>query len=85
MSEFLIASITIFGGFVVFVLGQMTLKFLIEPIHSQAEITGQIAHSLIFYANLYGNPGSGKTTDMDKASEVLQPSSSSVDDKNSCD
>lgn len=72
MSELLTASITIFGAFVVFVLGQMTLKFLIEPIHKQSEIIGEIAYSLIFYANLYGNPGSGKPTDMDKASEVLR-------------
>ena len=72
MSELLTASITIFGGFVVFVLGQMTLKFLIEPIHKQSEIIGQIAHSLIFYANQYSNPGSGKPEDMDQTSKVLR-------------
>jgi hypothetical protein len=72
MSELLIASITIFGGFVVFVLGQMTLKFSIEPIHKQSEIIGGIAHSLIFYADLYSNPGEDRLEDRGKASEMLR-------------
>ena len=71
-SELLIAAITIFGGFVIFVLGQIILKFLIEPIHKQSETIGQIAHHLIFYANLYTNPGAGTRDEMDKASCALR-------------
>ncbi len=57
MSEYLTASITILGGFIVFVLGQIVVKFFIEPIHEQSKTIGEIAYSLIFYANLYSNPG----------------------------
>lgn len=49
------ASVTIIGGVVVLVFGQLTIKFFIEPIHDQAKLLGEIAHSLTYYANVYGN------------------------------
>jgi len=72
VSEFLTAAITIFGGFVVFVLGQIVIKFFIEPIHKQSETIGDIAHYLIFYANQYSNPGTGKHEDIEETSRVLR-------------
>lgn len=49
------ASVTILGGTVVLVFGQLTTKFFVEPIHAQAKLLGEIAHSLTYYAYVYGN------------------------------
>lgn len=54
---FLTSSLTIFGGVLVFTTGQIISKFLIEPIHEQSKCIGEIADALIFYADIYGNPG----------------------------
>lgn len=56
--------------------GQVVSKFLIEPIHEQFEVVGEIAHSLIFYANQYSDPGQGRPEDMDEASRTLRQQSS---------
>ncbi len=51
--QIMIAGITAFGAFVVYVFGQIFTKFIIEPIHEQKRIIGEIADALIFYANKY--------------------------------
>jgi hypothetical protein len=48
----LTSSLTIFGGILVFVIGQVVVKFIIEPLHEQAKLIGEIANSLIFFANV---------------------------------
>lgn len=48
------ALFTILGGVVVLVLGQLAEKFFIAPIHKQAEIMGEIGHSVVYYANVAG-------------------------------
>jgi hypothetical protein len=53
----LTSTFTVFGGVVVFVLGQVAVKFFIEPIQEVWRIVGEIADSLIFYADLHANPG----------------------------
>ena len=69
---------TIFGGVVVIVGGQIITKFFVEPIHDQFRLIGEIADSLIFYANLYMNPGSGKPEKMDEAAQKLRQQSSQL-------
>lgn len=44
--------LTIIGGMVVFVIGQMIVKFVIEPLNEQSKLIGEIATSLIFFANV---------------------------------
>lgn len=68
----LTSSLTIFGGIVVFTMGQVIAKFLIEPIHEEFKLIGEITDSLIFYANVYLNPGTLKTEKMDEAQTVLR-------------
>jgi hypothetical protein len=75
---FITSFLTIFGGVVVFVLGQIITKFFVEPIHDQFRLIGEIADSLIFYANLYMNPGSGKPEKMDEAAQKLRQQSSQL-------
>lgn len=74
----LTSSLTVFGGIVVFVAGQLIAKFFIEPIHEQRRLVGEIEYSLIFYANLYSNPGLGKPEEMDKASDMLRQQGSQL-------
>jgi len=68
----LTASITIVGGTVVYVLGHFLVTLFVEPIHRLRSLIGEIADSLVFYANVYSNPGSGQGEIMDEASEVLR-------------
>ncbi len=53
----LTSTFAVFGGVVVFVLGQVAVKFFIEPIQEVWRAIGEIADSLIFYADLHANPG----------------------------
>lgn len=48
----LTSSLTILGGILVFVIGQVVVKFILEPLHEQAKLIGEIANSLIFFANV---------------------------------
>lgn len=49
---FLTSAITVCGSVLVLVLGQWVLKFILEPIQEQSRLIGEIASSLIFYANI---------------------------------
>ena len=49
--------LTIIGGVCIFVLGQILLKFFIEPIHNLKAQIGRVTDMLIFYADIYFNPG----------------------------
>lgn len=52
MSELLKIALTAVGGVTVFVIGQLVAKFLIEPIHEQKKLIGEIAATIIFYSNV---------------------------------
>jgi hypothetical protein len=43
---------TVLSGVSVFVIGQLLVKFAIEPIHEYRKLCGEIADALIFYANV---------------------------------
>lgn len=51
LHPFLTACITIIGGVVIYVVGQIILKFVIEPMHEQRLIVGEISDKLMFYGN----------------------------------
>ncbi|MCX6705136.1 MAG: hypothetical protein NT162_02250 [Candidatus Woesebacteria bacterium] len=65
-----IAGITTLLGFVVYVIGQVLTKFIIEPIQDQRRIIGEIADALIFYANKYRNLWGYGTLDLWESEEV---------------
>ena len=67
----LTSSLTVFAGITVFVVGQWVVKFVIEPLSEQAKITGEITYALIYYANIYMNPGSEKELNKE-TSEALR-------------
>jgi hypothetical protein len=55
----LTSGLTIAGGFLVYVFGQIATRFLIDPYHEYRKTVGEIADTLVYYANIYMNPGSG--------------------------
>ena len=57
---------TAFFAVVVFVAGQFVVKFVIEPVHEQSKVIGEIAYALVFYANIYSSPGQGLKEEMDR-------------------
>lgn len=47
---------TVLAGTLTFVLGQLVLKLLVEPVHRCKSVIAEIASSLILGANVYANP-----------------------------
>jgi hypothetical protein len=48
----LTSSLTVIGGIFILAVGQIIVKFIIEPLQEQSKLIGGIANSLIFYANV---------------------------------
>ncbi len=46
---------TVLAGVSVFVVGQLFLRVVVDPIQELWKLTGEIAHSLIYYANVYSS------------------------------
>ncbi|MEH1947986.1 MAG: hypothetical protein V7K77_13680 [Nostoc sp.] len=67
---------TIISGIFVFILGQLALKLIIEPIQEFRKTLADIAFALIEYANIYSNPGCAGNELENKASEELRKLSS---------
>jgi hypothetical protein len=44
--------LTVISGVLVLGIGQLLTKFIIEPLHEQKKLMGEIANSLIMYANI---------------------------------
>jgi len=44
-------------GVAIFVLGQVLLRFLVEPIQEQRRIIGEIASALVYLANIQDSTG----------------------------
>lgn len=65
---------TILVGVIVFVSGQILLKIFIEPVNDLLLEIGKVSDALIFYSNIYTNPGSSIIPDEKKreASQALR-------------
>ena len=73
---FLTSGLTIFGGIVVLVLGQIITKFHLEPLHELRMLLGNISDTLVLHANVCTNPGLRPREPMDAASRVLREEAS---------
>jgi len=49
--------LTVLTGVVTFVIGQLVVKLLIEPVQEMRRTIAQISHTMIERANVYQNPG----------------------------
>ena len=71
-------ALTALSAVAIFVIGQIIVKFFIEPIHEQAKLIGEIAFSLVFYANVLDGGGLVKNEYLDEASRVLRQHASQL-------
>ncbi len=71
-SAILTSLLTIIGGVVIFVTGQLLLKFFIEPLHELRAHIGRIVHSLIYYGDIISNPGCVRQEAAEAASLALR-------------
>ncbi|RLJ06909.1 MAG: hypothetical protein DRP16_04420, partial [Candidatus Aenigmatarchaeota archaeon] len=69
---FLTTFLTVFTGVTVYALSQIVIKFFIEPIHEQKKLIGEIADTLIFYANICSNPSTHSKRKNKEASTTLR-------------
>lgn len=68
--------LTVFSGVITFVLGQLVIKLLVDPVHDFRKTVADIALALIEYANIYANPGVAGSETEKKVSEELRRLSS---------
>lgn len=71
----LTSALTVAGGLVVFVIGQMAQRLLIEPIQELRKAVGQIRFALLFHAPVLLTPVSRNVQRSDAAYEALMHSS----------
>jgi hypothetical protein len=64
--------LTVLSGVLIFVLGQLILKLVIEPVQEFKRTVADIALALIEYANVYANPGVADQEVAKKVSEELR-------------
>lgn len=69
---FFTSALTILGGVLIFAVTQLLQKFLLEPVHEQSKVIGEIFFGLVYYANRYANPRSGRAEDLADISDVFR-------------
>ena len=74
----LTSALTILGGVVVLVIGQLLSKFLIEPIHELRKVVGEVRFSLAFHGPTILTPISRTPERSDKACDALMKCSSEL-------
>ncbi len=82
MNEFykivLMSSLTIIGSVLVYTIGQLVSKFFIDPIQNLAKCIENVSNALVFYANIYTNPGTGARDELDKIQLILREHASTL-------
>lgn len=78
MNPFTQIFITVISGVFIFVIGQIIIKFIIEPIHQLKLLFGEIADDLIFYADIYSNPGIADPIEARKGSDKIRKDASTL-------
>ncbi len=68
--------LTVISSVLTFILDQLALKLLIDPVHEFKKTVADIAIALIEYANVYANPGVADSEIEIKVSEALRHLSS---------
>lgn len=66
------ALITILTGVLVLTCGQIIIKFFIEPLQMQKKCIEEISYYIVFYADIWGNPGTDSPEERKKASKKFR-------------
>jgi hypothetical protein len=72
------AFVIVITGVTVFVIGQILVRFLIEPYQLYRAAIGEITEGLIFYADVYSNPGALSIEETTRAREHTRRLSASL-------
>jgi hypothetical protein len=70
--------LTVLSGVITYVIGQLVLKLMLDPVHEMKKTIGQISHSLIEHANIIGNPGVPSQEAIRETSQHLRKISSQL-------
>ena len=70
--------LTVVSGVMVFVLGQIFVKFILEPIQEFDRLVGQIGYLLIYYANIYSKMDVADATELKEVSETFRQHASEL-------
>lgn len=76
----LTSSLTVIGGVLIFVLGQLLVRFIIEPIQDLKKLLGEIRFVLVFHAPAILTPVGDKDSE-DSAQKALRKASSDLRSK----
>ncbi len=68
--------ITVFSGVLVFVIGQIVVKLIIEPINDFKKERSKIIYDLVFYANKLANPKGPDDQEMVEVCKIMRQHSS---------
>ena len=75
---FLTSGLTIVGGVILFVAGQIVVKFILEPMHGLKETLAGIQYAFIYHDQAIHTPISGDGDRSDKAAESFRKLASDV-------
>lgn len=64
--------LTVVSGVITFLIGQLMLKLLLEPVQDFKKTIGLLAHALIYRANVISNPGVPTEDVMSETSKELR-------------
>lgn len=70
--------VTVLSGVLTYIIGQLILKLVIEPVQDLKKTIGQISHALVERANIISNPGVPSREVMDVTSAELRKLSSQL-------
>ncbi len=70
--------LTVFSGVITFVIGQLVVKLVIEPVQEMKKTIAQISHAMIEHANVFMNPGVPSQDVMEETSQQLRKLSSQL-------
>ncbi|SRR5260221_134197 len=69
---------TVLSGVITFVIGQLIVKLVLEPVQEMKRTIAQISHVLIERANVIANPGVPAKEILDETSQLLRKLSSQL-------
>lgn len=70
--------LTVFSGVMVYVVGQIIMKMLVEPIGEQRKTISKITYDLMFHANKLANPKGHDDPDMVEICKLMRHHSSQL-------
>lgn len=68
--------VAIITGVAVFVLGQLLIRFVIQPLQDFKKVIAKVSHVLIYYADVYSNPGGSRRMMIAETRKALRDSAS---------